>query len=101
MRLFRAALAQFVSRQFGTYLLAGSIPTAANFVVGALIRVFSTSRMACDVSVIVGNCVGGVVAFYAHRRITFRVHGEPAGPQAIRFFATAASALVLSVLVAD
>jgi putative flippase GtrA len=101
MRLVKTALSQFLSRQFSIYLLAGAVPALANFLGGSLVRVISTSRVACDASVVVGYVIGTVVAFFLHRRYTFAVHDEPAGPQAIRFAATAVGALILAVGVAD
>jgi putative flippase GtrA len=101
VKLARTALSPFVSRQFGVYLLAGLVPTVANFAAGALVRLVSTSALVYGASVVVGYVVGTVVSFFLHRRYTFAVGDEPAAPQAVRFAVVSVGAVVLGLAFAE
>jgi putative flippase GtrA len=94
-------LARLPVRQLGVYLVAGGGAAAANFAAGALIRLVSTSAFVYGVSVVVGLAVGTVVSFFLHRRYTFSVHDEPAGPQVWRYAMVATGGLVIALTFAE
>jgi putative flippase GtrA len=88
-------------RQFAIYVLVGGGAAVVNFGSGALVRLVSTSAAVYGASVVVGYVAGTVVAFFLHRRYTFSVADEAAGPQAARFAAVAAVGLFLCLIFAE
>jgi putative flippase GtrA len=89
-------------RQFAMYVLVGGGAAAVNFGSGALMRLASSDSAAMyGASVVFGYVVGAVVAFFLHRRYTFSVADEAAGPQAVRFGVVAAIGLFLCLIFSE
>jgi putative flippase GtrA len=88
-------------RQFAMYVLVGGGAAAVNFGAGALVRLIVSGTGVYGASVVFGYVAGTVVAFFLHRRYTFSVADEAAGPQAARFAVVAAVGLVLCLIFSE
>ena len=78
----------------GRHQLASIVSTAFDF--GAMALLVQLASVPPSIAAIGGASLGAIVNFQLGRRYTFRAHGSPAGPQALRYAQVSAVGALLN-----